>query len=170
MMKCLCDTSKLFLPRLIHLKAGDVSGFIELSSFFLAIICPPTLLITTVSLGCIFGLGFFFLCGPNRVQPILFLMTYDGYDLWTNSRWFLVLAESLFESLFGSFSVLSLAILLLCFLRWFLFLLAVEELFLLFSFIADSKFSTWWSSPLFSSGFPFVLGLEWLSWGTMSPS
>ena len=86
MMKFQCDTSKLFLPSLIHLKAGDVSGFIELSSFFFAIICPPTLLMTTVSLGGILGFGFFFLCGPSRVQPILFLMTYDGYELWTDSR------------------------------------------------------------------------------------
>ena len=98
-------TSKLFLPRLVGFKCKLVSSFTGLSSFFLAMICPPTLLMTTVNFGGIFGSGFFFLCCPDLPQPIFFFITYLGYecDVFDNSFGWSELRSKL-ESPFWPFS------------------------------------------------------------------
>ena len=122
-----------------------VSCFTGFSSFFFAIIWPPTLLITTVSFGGVLGWGFFFLWDPDLPQPILFFITYVGYvcDASKSLDWrilgfgFKSLAKS------SSFSFSSLAAL---FFRWFLFLFLDGVKFLLRSFADDvSLGSLGWS-------------------------
>ena len=50
------------------------------SSFCLAIIWPPTLLMTTVNFGGFFGTAFILLCDPALPEPTLLLITNDGYE------------------------------------------------------------------------------------------